>query len=265
VDKEFNGKVAIITGGGSFICLAAARKLIEAGGLAVLADWNERFREEAEAVLGGAGCYVVGNLADDAFLDRLVATAKQRFGGCNLLLSAAASYEEDRLGTSRETWHRTLDVNVVSPALLTQKVSEQMREGDSIVYVSSCSGRVSQHNKFVYNVSKAALLMLAKASAQQLASRRIRVNTVSPGWTWSRAIEQRWGPRERADGFAAEFQPYGRLASPEEVADAALYLLSGRASFVTGTDLAVDGGYSAIGPEALGQAWIKFPPQAKEF
>lgn len=260
MSKEFDGKVAIITGGGSYICLAAARNLIAAGARVVVADHNEALRADIEAVLGDAGCYLAGDLTDDAYLDRLVATAIERFGGINLLLSAAASYDEDRLDTSRAKWHRTIDVNLVSPAILTSKIAVHMHEGDAIVYISSCSGRVSQHNKFVYNVTKAALLMLAKTTSQQLAPRRIRVNTVSPGWTWSRAIERRWGPRERADKFAAEFQPLGRLADPEDIADAALFLMSNRAGFVTGTDLAVDGGYSAIGPEAFGQAWLKFPP-----
>ncbi|MDB5798184.1 MAG: short-chain dehydrogenase, partial [Paucimonas sp.] len=250
----------IITGAGSWICLAAARKLIEKGARVVLADQSEAFRAEAEAVLGDAGCYLVGDLRDDAFLDRIVSTAKDKFGGVNMLLSAAASYAENGLDTSRGQWNDTIDVNVVSPALLTRKVADHMREGDAIVYVASCSARVSQHNKLVYNITKAALLMLAKASAQRLAPRRIRVNSLSPGWTWSRAIERRWGTREHADAFAGEFQPMGRLADPEEVADAALYLLSDQARFVTGTDLAVDGGYEAIGPEAMGQAWQKYPP-----
>ena len=112
----------------------------------------------------------------------------------------------------------------------------------------------------VYNVTKAALLMLAKTGAQQLAAERIRVNAVSPGWTWSRNIEARYGTRERADAFAAEFQPLGRMADPDEIADAIMFLASDHASFMTGSNLAVDGGYGALGPEALGQAAAKYPP-----
>jgi hypothetical protein len=97
--------------------------------------------------------------------------------------------------------------------------------------------------------------MLVRTAAQQLAPRGIRVNAVSPGWMWSRNIERRYGTRERADALAAEFQALGRLADPEEIAQAVLFLVSDRASFVTGADLVVDGGYSAMGPEALGQAF----------
>ena len=116
-----------------------------------------------------------------------------------------------------------------------------------------------QPGRMLYNTTKAGLLMLARTGAQALAPRGIRVNTVLPGWTWSRNIEERYGSRERADAFAAEFQMLGRMADPEEIADAILYVLSDRASFMTGADLAVDGGYSALGPEALGQARAKHP------
>jgi NAD(P)-dependent dehydrogenase (short-subunit alcohol dehydrogenase family) len=112
----------------------------------------------------------------------------------------------------------------------------------------------------VYNVTKAGLLMLARTGAQALAARGVRVNTVSPGWTWSRNIESRYGTRRRADAFAAEFQPLGRMADPEEIADAVMFVVSDQAGFMTGSDLAIDGGYTALGPEALGQASKKVPP-----
>ncbi len=125
--------------------------------------------------------------------------------------------------------------------------------------IASVSAKHSQPDRLVYPVTKSALLGVTRNSAQLLAGRSIRVNSVSPGWTWSRNIERRYGTRERADSVAAEFQALGRLANPDEIADAVLYLLSDRASFVTGADLAVDGGYSAMSPEALGQAFEKIP------
>ena len=158
-------------------------------------------------------------------------------------------------------WLRALDVNIVSAAILSQKAIPHMmaRGGGSMVYVASISGHRAQPNRMVYSVTKAALLMLAKTGATQLAPHNIRVNTVSPGWTWSRNIERRYGSRETADAFAAEFQSLGRMAEPEEIASAIAFLLSSDASFITGTDIAVDGGYTALGPEALGQPQRKFP------
>ena len=85
--------------------------------------------------------------------------------------------------------------------------------------------------------------------------------SVSPGWTWSRNLADRYGDRGSADAFAAEFQPLGRMADPDEVAAAVGHLASPAASFTTGSELLVDGGYAAIGPEALGQAAAKHPPK----
>ena len=95
--------------------------------------------------------------------------------------------------------------------------------------------------------------------SQALAPLGIRLNSVSPGWTWSRNIEKRYGTREHADNFAGEFHAIRRMAEPEEIADAICYVCSDGATFVTGSDFAVDGGYSAMGPEALGQPYEKFP------
>jgi NAD(P)-dependent dehydrogenase (short-subunit alcohol dehydrogenase family) len=134
-----------------------------------------------------------------------------------------------------------------------------MNGGGSVVIISSISGRRSQPNRLLYPTSKAALLGLSRNAAQTLAADRIRVNAVLPGWTWSRNIERRYGSRERADACAAEFQYMGRLADPEEIADAILFLLSDRASFITGAELNVDGGYLGAGPEANGQVFSKVP------
>ena len=123
--------------------------------------------------------------------------------------------------------------------------------------LASVSGHVSQPARVVYNVSKAALLMLVKSAGNHLAKQGIRVNAVSPGWTWSRNIARRYGTRERADALAAEFQPLGRMAEPREIAEAAAFLVSDRASFITGAELLVDGGYRTLGPEALGQPFEK--------
>lgn len=258
--QRFQDKVIFITGGASLIGLATARMITADGGRVVMSDLNEALRAEAEAVLGDAGLYLAGDVADDAFLDRALDEAAMAFGGLDGLVNAAITFEDGLLETDRAGWARALDTNVASAAILTQKAAPYLKQrgGGSIVYVASISGFRAQPNRVVYPVTKAAVLMLAKTAAVQLAADKIRVNTVSPGWTWSRNIERRFGTREHADAFAAEFQALGRLAEPEEIASAIAYLLSGEASFITGTDIAVDGGYTALGPEALGQPQKKF-------
>ncbi len=211
--------------------------------------------------LGNSARFVRTDVTRDADLDVLIDGAVAEFGGLDYVVSASAAFDDAQMETTRDQWHHALDVNVVGTAMLIEKAVPHIerRGGGAVVIIASISAKSSQPNRLVYPVTKSALLGLTRNSAQLLAGRSIRVNSVSPGWTWSRNIERRYGSRERADSVAAEFQALGRLAHPGEIADAVLYLLSDRASFVTGTDLAVDGGYAAMGPEALGQAFEKIP------
>jgi len=256
---EFDGKVVVVTGGASFIGEAIGRRLSDDGAAVVLVDQNELDGAAAADRLGDRVRFLRTDVRDDAQLDRLVETTVADLGRIDILVSAAAVFDDERFESRRTLWHKALDINVVSAAVLTGKVVPHLRRGSSVVYVASVSGTASQPGRIVYNVTKAALLMLAKAGAQELAPKGIRVNAVSPGWTWSRNIERRYGSRERADAFAAGFQPLGRMADPAEIADAVRFIVSDRAAFITGTELAVDGGYGALGPEGLGQPYEKTP------
>lgn len=255
-------RVAIVTGGASLIAGAVCRRLVADGAKIVLGDYQEELLAEAAAALGPDVIPVPGDVTDDAYLDRLVDTAMEEHGRIDILVNAAVTFADQAIRTTRDDWQRSLDVNLVSPAVLIGKVVPHMEaaEGGAIVNIASISGRFSQPGRVVYNVTKAGLLMLTRAAAQDLASSNIRVNSVSPGWTWSRNLEVRYGTRDRADRLAAEFQPLGRMADPDEIAAAVVFLCSDDARFVTGADLVVDGGYSVMGPEALGQAFAKVPP-----
>jgi NAD(P)-dependent dehydrogenase (short-subunit alcohol dehydrogenase family) len=254
---DLEGRVAIVTAGGSYLGRAIGAALLAEGARVVLADRDEEHGVEVAAELGAGAIFLPTDVTSDAEIDHLVIVAMERFGRLDILVSGAAAFEDERLDTTRELWNRVLDVNVTSAAVLTAKAAERMPRGAAIVHIASVSGSHAQPTRVVYNTSKAALLMLVKTAAVQLAPRGIRVNAVSPGWMWSRNIERRYGTRERADTLAAEFQVLGRMADPEEVAQAVLFLASDRASFVTGAELLVDGGYSTMGPEARGQPFEK--------
>src|SRR5690606_12874226 len=124
--------------------------------------------------------------------------------------------------------------------------------GASVVLFGSISAKVGQAGRWLYPAGKAALLQLARSMALDLAPEGVRVNTLSPGKTWSAPLQAKYGgDRARADAAEAAFHALGRLADAGEIARAALFLCSDAASFITGADLAVDGGYTAMGPERM--------------
>jgi NAD(P)-dependent dehydrogenase (short-subunit alcohol dehydrogenase family) len=254
---DLDERVAIVAGAASYLGVAIADRLVADGARVVLADREWVPDVDFAARFGSSALFVPTDVTDDGDLARLARTAMDRFGRIDIVVFGVATFDDDLLASSRELWLRVLDTNLVSAALLTQAAAAHMPAGGAVVYIASVSGTFSQPNHLVYNVGKAGLLMLAKTAAHQLASRGIRVNAVSPGWMWSRNIERRYGTRERADALGAEFHPLGRIASPDEVAEAVRFLVSDRASFVTGSELLVDGGFSAIGPTALGQPFEK--------
>jgi NAD(P)-dependent dehydrogenase (short-subunit alcohol dehydrogenase family) len=254
---EFDGRVVVVTGAASFVGEAIGAVLLEAGGRVVLGDRDAEHGAAVAERLGASARFVPTDVASDTDLDRLLATALDEFGRLDGVVGGSANFEDERLASDRAMWQRVLDVNVASAAVLTTKAAAVMPAGSAIVHIASVSGHVSQPARVVYNVSKAGLLMLVKSAGNHLAAQGIRVNAVSPGWMWSRNIERRYGTRERADELAAEFQPLGRMAEPREIAEAVAFLLSDRASFITGAELLVDGGYATLGPEALGQPFQK--------
>ncbi len=258
---ELSGRVAAITGGTSLIGQAIISKLVDESARVVVANNDDPAAADIERAHGRSVRIVDADVRNDSDLDHVIETAVQEFGGLDIVVCGAAIFDCDLLDTTRDAWHRSFDVNVIGSAVLIGKATPHLieRGGGSIVLISSISAKQSQPGRIVYPVTKTAVQGLARNSSQVLAPHKIRVNSVSPGWTWSVNIDRRYGSRERADDLAAEFQPLGRLADPDEVAAAVLFMCSDRSSFVTGSDLAVDGGYSAVGPEALGQAFEKIP------
>ena len=240
------GKVAIVPGGVTKIGQAVVAAFVEAGAKVMVADIAD-----PTAPLPERAAFMRCDLRDDASIAALVAATKDRFGRIDFLVNVACTYLDNGAASSRADWLEAFNVNIVGSVVLMQHArAELAKNRGAIVNFGSISSRVAQTGRWLYPVSKAAILQLTRNQAMDLAPEGIRVNAVSPGWTWSNIMDQlTGGNRAKTDAVAAPFHLLGRTGSPEEVAAAVLFLCSDEASFITGTDIRVDGGYTAMGPE----------------
>ncbi len=253
---NLQGKNAIVTGGATLIGEKVVEALETAGANVMSADINVDDGQRVADSFGDGVRFLSTDVTDDAQLDALVQECLDAFGGIDILVNAAATYLDDGLETTRSDWLTALNVNLVSGVRLTSKVAPHMAKqgGGSIINFASIAGKRATNLFFVYGVTKAAILGVTRNEAVKLADHGIRVNSVSPGWVWSNPIHgMSGGDRKLVDEVAGNFHLPGRIADPEEVAKVVVFLASDWASFITGEDIAVDGGYTAIGPEALGQ------------
>jgi NAD(P)-dependent dehydrogenase (short-subunit alcohol dehydrogenase family) len=247
-------KVAIVTGGATLIGAEVVRAFHGAGTKVVIADINAKDGEAIAKALGANVLFVETDLAEDKQIASCVEKTVKAFGGVDFLVNLACVYIDNGLASTREEWLASYNVNVVGGATMLQAVRPHMvkRGGGAVVNFGSISAKVAQPGRMLYPATKAATLQLTRNEAMELATDKIRVNSVSPGWTWCRLMDE-WthGDKGKTNKVGGAFHLLGRVGEPREVADAVMFLCSNHASFITGTDLAVDGGYSAMGPEMM--------------
>ena len=244
---NFTGKVALVTGSGSGLGTGIARRFAEAGAK-VIVHYNQS-RAGADAVVnditssGGNAIALQADVSREDDVARLISASVDAFGHIDVLINNAGIYPLDSLLDMRaDQWDAVIDANLRSAFLCTQAVAKQMilqSSGGAIVNITSIEAENPAPMHAHYDAAKAGLLMLTRASAAELGKHGIRVNAVAPGLIGREGIERDW-PEGVARWQAAA--PLRRLGTPEDVADACLFLASPAARWITGASLTVDGG-----------------------
>lgn len=250
---DLSGKTAIVTGSTQGLGADIARVLSDCGASVVVVGRNvDHGNALADTInsRGGKACYCQTDIQQDSDIDRCIATALAQFGRLDILVNNACIYEDEGLNSTREQWHRTLGVNLVSAAIFAQKASLHLKRGGVIVNMGSTGGKFGAAARALYPASKAAMLQFTKNLAVTLAPDGIRAVAVSPAWTWSPAVQSlSHDSRQDADQVAAAFHPLGRVGDGAEIGNAVAFLASDAASWITGVDIPVDGGFSILGPD----------------
>ena len=246
--RGLTGKSAIVTGGLGDLGYEAAKRLVEEGCRVSILDLVDDKDGRAEGI--GCGFQQV-DISDEDSVIRACAAAAEAQGDAAVLVNSAAHFVFHGVDAPVDDWQRILSVNVMGTSLVAKHVVPQMKRagGGSVINFSSVSGFVGQANFATYNATKFAIRGLTKCWAQDLAEYGIRVNTICPGYIYTSAFVNSCRELgldiDEENKRASDMHLLGRQGEPHEVASAVAFLASDESSFMTGSDLVVDGGYLA--------------------
>ncbi len=252
MSKLFTDQVAIVTGAGQGIGFEIARQLAGQGAAVILNDADSELAIEAAATIveaGGLCLAVAGDASDEDIIGQMIQTAVENYGKLTIAVAnAGITLFGDFFDYPAADLRRVLDVNLAGSFLLTQAAARQIRSqgtGGRILLMSSVVGHQAHQNLAAYAMTKAGLEMLAKNLVLELSPHNITINTVAPGATLTERTLQDDPTYE--DVWSA-ITPTGRPARREDIAHAALFLLSPFSGHITGQSLVVDGGWTSVSP-----------------
>ena len=248
---RLEGKVALISGGARGMGAAEARLFASEGAKVVLGDVLESEGQQVEAEIaeaGGEAVFVHLDVTSEADWQQAVDTAVERFGGLHILVNNAGIWDGGNVETQTvEGWDRTMDINAKGVFLGTKAAIPAMRESGSgsIVNISSTAGITGSAGSTAYNASKGAVRILTKSTAVQYAAEGIRCNSVHPGPIDTQMIREAF-PDDDVRNARISVLPMGRMGEMDDVAKGVLFLASDEASYMTGSELVIDGGATAM-------------------
>ncbi|MDB5782782.1 glucose 1-dehydrogenase [Caballeronia mineralivorans] len=248
--NRLDGKIAVVTGGNSGIGLASAKRFAAEGAEVVIVGRRPEELDKALDVIGPRAMAVQGDISRLDDLDRIFATVKAAKGRIDVLLANAGLGDTQPIGSiTEESFDRIFGVNVKGTLFTVQKALPMMKAGGSIILTGSTTDQMGTPAFSVYSASKAAIRNFARSWALDLVGTGIRVNVLSPGPTSTPGLLNglaRSGQQEAMMAGLIAKTPLGRMGDPDEIAAAALFLASNDSSFMTGSELCVDGGYAQI-------------------
>ncbi|HEY4411128.1 MAG TPA: SDR family NAD(P)-dependent oxidoreductase [Acidimicrobiia bacterium] len=248
---EIDGSVALVTGAAGGIGRCISARLAEAGATLALVDIDRAGADALLAELGAKGMAIAADLSTPQDITAAVTAAQEQLGPLDILVNNAGisglGPPKPTVETPLEEWEKTLAINVTAPFLFCQAVIPGMvaRGRGSIVNIASMAGILCLPGRVSYAASKAALINLTKTLAFECGPAGVRLNAVCPGWVDTPFIAARMAqPELRAQ--AESMVPLGRVATPDEIADIVIFLLSPASRYMTGAAVTVDGGMSLL-------------------
>jgi NAD(P)-dependent dehydrogenase (short-subunit alcohol dehydrogenase family) len=245
---SMEGRIVVVTGGNSGIGFAISKRFAGEGAQVIIVGRRKEAVDEALAKLGGRASGLVGDVADPATHGRVAALVADRFGRVDTYVANAGAITlEPSAAVTVASFNQQFDTNARATFFGVQSILPQFSGGGSILLISSIATAKVLSGHAIYAGSKAAIEAFARAWALELAPMRIRVNVLSPGPTDTPILGKLGAPAEAAATIKSDMAdriPLGRMGETPDLAEAALFLASDRASFITGVNLAVDGGIS---------------------